>query len=421
VSHEPFSNLPPTVRPVSQSDLVRAALVVVATLVGLQLLWSARFLVLTAFLGILFGLSAAQAVDWIQSKVRIKRPFAASFIVFGSVGLLVLVALWTGPTLANQSQELRTKLPQSVTKLEEWLAVNQPRILDVLAPVDSSSDSTASAATVRIDTVGVDSAGNAVLDSAQVAAVAAASRGRLVEAISRKSPAISGFAFGVLQSTIAVFGAMVLIIFLALYIAMDPGVYRRGVLLLVPNERRERVGELLTALGGALRTWFATQLIAMLVIGTVTTIILLLIGVRGAFPLGVLAGIFEFIPNVGPTLSAIPAILMGFADSPRMALVVLAVYWGIQFLENNLLIPYLMKEQLDLPPALTLVTQVVMAYVFGFLGLFVAIPLLATIVVGVRMLWVEDDLPPLPTVEWPALRASKGLPKVEEPNEVSPL
>lgn len=392
MSREPFSNLPPTVRPVSQSDLVRAALVVVATLVGLQLLWSARFLVLTAFLGVLFGLSAGQAVDWMQTKVRIKRPFAASIIVFGTVTVLVLIALWTGPTLANQSQELRTKLPESVTKLEEWMAVNQPRILDVLAPLDSTADSTT-----------------------------VSTGGRLVGAITKKSPAISGFAFGVLQSTIAVFGAIVMIIFLALYIAMDPGVYRRGVLLLIPNDRRDRVGELLTALGGALRTWFATQLIAMVVIGAVTTVILLAIGVRGAFPLGVLAGIFEFIPNVGPTLSAIPAILMGFADSPRMALIVLGVYWGIQFLENNLLIPYLMKEQLDLPPALTLITQVVMAYVFGFLGLFVAIPLLATIVVGVRMLWVEDDLPPLPTVEWPALRASKGLPKVEEPNEVSPL
>jgi len=392
VSREPFSNLPPTVRPVSQSDLVRAALVVVATLVGLQLLWSARFLVLTAFLGVLFGLSAGQAVDWMQTKVRIKRPFAASIVVFGTVAVLVLIALWTGPTLANQSQELRTKLPESVTKLEDWMAVNQPRLLDVLAPLDSTSDSTT-----------------------------VSTGGRLVGAITKKSPAISGFAFGVLQSTIAVFGAIVMIIFLALYIAMDPGVYRRGVLLLIPNDRRDRVGELLTALGGALRTWFATQLIAMVVIGAVTTVILLAIGVRGAFPLGVLAGIFEFIPNVGPTLSAIPAILMGFADSPRMALIVLGVYWGIQFLENNLLIPYLMKEQLDLPPALTLITQVVMAYVFGFLGLFVAIPLLATIVVGVRMLWVEDDLPPLPTVEWPALRASKGLPKVEEPNEVSPL
>jgi len=105
----------------------------------------------------------------------------------------------------------------------------------------------------------------------------------------------------------------------------------------------------------------------------------------------VIAGIFEFIPNVGPTLSAIPAILMGFADTPHTALIVAGVYWAIQFLENNLLIPYLMKEQLDLPPALTLVTQVVAAYVFGFLGLFVAIPMLAAIVVTVRTLWVEDD------------------------------
>ena len=86
---------------------------------------------------------------------------------------------------------------------------------------------------------------------------------------------------------------------------------------------------------------------------------------------------------------------MGFADSPRMALIVVGVYWGIQFLENNLLIPYLMKEQLDLPPALTLVTQVVMAYVFGFLGLFVAIPMLATVVVTVRLFWVDDPEPPL--------------------------
>jgi predicted PurR-regulated permease PerM len=192
---------------------------------------------------------------------------------------------------------------------------------------------------------------------------------------------------------------------------------------MIPHERRDRFGELLTALGGALRTWFATQLIAMGVIGVVTTIILAVIGVPAALPLGVLAGLFEFIPNVGPTLSAIPAILMGLTDSPRMALVVVGVYWLIQFLENNLLIPYLMKEQLDLPPALTLVTQVVMAYVFGFLGLFVAIPLLATVFVGVRMFWVEDDLPPLPTVEWPAARRTQmlammsALPDLEEPDQ----
>lgn len=359
---------------VTQSELVRAALVVVATLVGLQLLWQARFLVLTTFLGVLLGLAASQGVDWIQTKVRIKRAFAAPIVVFGTVALLVLVGAWAGPTLASQSQELRSKLPEAVTKLEVWLAANQPRLLDAIAPT--------------------------LQDTADALPQPAGAPSRLLNALGEHSPRITSFAFGVLQSTILVFAAIVLVIFLAVYIATDPGVYRRGLLALVPDYRRARFGELLTLLSKTLKTWFATQLIAMLVIAVVITTTLALIGVRGALALGVLAGILEFIPNVGPTLSAIPAILMGFADSPRMALTVVGVYWVIQFLENNLLIPYLMKEQLDLPPALTLVTQVIMAYVFGFLGLFVAIPLLATVVVTVRMLWVEGDLPTVQTMEF---------------------
>jgi len=397
---------PAPIQPVSQSDLVRAALVVVATLVGLQLLWAARFLVLTTFLGVLFGLAAGQAVDWILARVRVRRGFAASGVVFGSVIVLLLIAAWTGPTLATQSRELRTKLPEAVATLEGWLATTQPALLDLIAPPDTSAaDAAATAAAELTDSL------------------ARPSGGRLIGAIGNHAPTVSKLAFGVLQSTIAVLGASVLVVFLAVYIAADPDTYRQGLLLMIPHDRRDRFGELLTALGGALRTWFATQLIAMGVIGVVTTIILAVIGVPAALPLGVLAGLFEFIPNVGPTLSAIPAILMGLTDSPRMALVVVGVYWLIQFLENNLLIPYLMKEQLDLPPALTLVTQVVMAYVFGFLGLFVAIPLLATVFVGVRMFWVEDDLPPLPTVEWPAARRTQmlammsALPDLEEPDK----
>lgn len=395
---------PAPVHPVSQSELVRAALVVVAALVGLSLLWEARFLVLTTFLGVLFGLAACQAVDWITARVRIKRGIAASGVVFGTVALLILIAAWTGPTLATQSRELKTKLPDAVATLEGWLERRQPALLNLISPPDSTAIATA-------------------LDTSSTARPVKVKKNRLTTALSAQGPALSNLAFGVLQSTLAVLGASVLVIFLAVYIAADPGTYRQGLLLMIPHERRDRFGALLTALGGALRTWFATQLIAMAVIGVVTTIILALIGVPAALPLGVLAGLFEFIPNVGPTLSAIPAVLMGLTDSPRMALVVVGVYWLIQFLENNLLIPYLMREQLDLPPALTLVTQVVMAYVFGFLGLFVAIPLLATVFVGVRMFWVEDDLPPLPTVEYPAARRSQllaalpALPDLEDPDK----
>lgn len=382
---------------VTQSELIRAALVVVATLVGLQLLWQARFLVLTTFLGVLLGLAASQGVDWIQTKVRIKRGVAAPIVVFGTVVVLALVGVWAGPTLASQSQELRSKLPEAVTKLEDWLAINQPKILDAIAPPDSTARRRTPTPAVAEPTP----------ENGTIALrTPAPAPGRLLGALGRQTPKLTSLAFGVLQSTLAVAAAALLVIFLAVYIASDPDVYRRGLLALVPDYRRSRFSELLALLSKTLKTWFATQLIAMLVIAVFTTAALALIGVRGALPLGVLAGIFEFIPNVGPTLSALPAILMGFADSPRMALIVVGVYWVIQFLENNLLIPYLMKEQLDLPPALTLVTQVIMAYVFGFLGLFVAIPLLAIVVVTVRMLWVEEDLPSVPTMEFVAVPSS---------------
>jgi predicted PurR-regulated permease PerM len=139
-----------------------------------------------------------------------------------------------------------------------------------------------------------------------------------------------------------------------------------------------------------LRRWLVTQLIAMLVIGTVTTIAMALLRVKAAFALGVIAGLLEFIPTIGPVLSAVPAIAMGLVDSPEKALSVLLAYWGIQFLENHLLIPFLMRGGMDLPPALTLVAQALMTLVFGFLGLMVAVPLTAAALVPIKMLYVQD-------------------------------
>jgi predicted PurR-regulated permease PerM len=349
-----FSGLDPDNR-LTSGALYRVALAIIGTLALAQLLWSARVLVLTAFLGILFGLSAARATDWVISRTRLNRNVAAALVVLGTVVLLIGIFSWTAPTLVEQSQDLRTKLPEAITKLESWLLEKQPRLLESIAPPTTDGTS------------------------------------RLMAALTTHMPALTNFAFGIVQSTFVVAAGIVVVIFLALYIAADPGVYRRGLLLLVPIVHRPRFSELLGTLGTTLRTWFATQLIAMIVIGVVTTILLFIVDVRAALPLGVIAGIFEFIPNIGPMLSAIPAVLMGFVDSPQKALLVVGLYWGIQFLENNLLIPYLMKEQLDLPPALTLMAQVVMAFVFGFLGLFVAIPLLATMVVAIRTFWVEPD------------------------------
>jgi predicted PurR-regulated permease PerM len=146
----------------------------------------------------------------------------------------------------------------------------------------------------------------------------------------------------------------------------------------------------MSAMATVLRKWLVTQLIAMLVIGFVTTAVLLLLDVRAAFALGVIAGLLEFIPTIGPILSAVPAVAMGFLDSPEKALYVVIAYVAIQQLEGHILIPMLMKEGLDLPPVVTLLAQGLMALLFGFLGLLVAVPMIAAIMVPIKMLYVRD-------------------------------
>jgi predicted PurR-regulated permease PerM len=199
------------------------------------------------------------------------------------------------------------------------------------------------------------------------------------------------YLFPFAKSTVAAVGGFLLIVFLSIYFATDPELYRRGVLALIPVRRRELASQVMDRIAHVLRKWLVTQLIAMAVIGSVSTIALLLLGVKAAFALGLLAGLFEFIPTVGPILSAVPAIAMGFLDSPEKALLVALVYMGIQFLENHILIPLLMKGGMDLPPALTVLAQALLALVFGFLGLMVAVPLLATAMVIVQMLYVQRE------------------------------
>jgi predicted PurR-regulated permease PerM len=115
-----------------------------------------------------------------------------------------------------------------------------------------------------------------------------------------------------------------------------------------------------------------------------------LLGVKAALALGLLAGLLEFIPLLGPILSAVPAIAMGFLDSPQKALFVALLCWGVQFLEGHILAPLLMKRGVDLPPVVTLIGLSVMALVFGFLGMVVAVPVLAAVMVAIKLLYVED-------------------------------
>ena len=373
-------------------DAFRIAAMVLGFLVALLLLWQIRTLVLTVFLGVLFALAVSAGVDRLE-RWRVPRGIAAPLIVFTFVGLVAAFGGWIGPTVRQQTMELRTKLPEAVGKLEQWV---ESRGGGVIATITGLADDTTSApvgagtgadsaARAGVDTVAdflPDSASGAVIKQAPTKPAPTTLRDRLLAQIGG-----AGRQFlHVLGSTLAVLAGILLVIFLSIYLAIDPSVYRRGLLHLVPRRLRGQTEEILSAIVVTLRKWLVTQLIAMIVIGVVTTVVLMALKVRAAVPLGILAGLLEFVPNLGPVLSSLPAIAMGFVDSPQKALAVAIAYVGIQFIENHLLIPILMKQGLNLPPALTIVMQSLMALIFGVLGLLVAVPLLAAIVIATQIL-----------------------------------
>jgi len=374
-------------REAQRNDALRTAAIVVSLSIALLLLWVTRNLVLTVFLGVLFALAVSAGADRLE-RWKIPRGVAAPLIVFAFIGLVAAFGSWIGPTVREQTTELRTKLPEALEKLEDWV---QSRGGGVIATITGLGEEvTPSPPPIAGDTTVRAPADSGVAVAPQAKKAAPASlRDRLVAQIG----GAGRYLLHLLGSTLAVLGGIVLVIFLAIYLAINPSVYRRGFIHLVPERARARTDAVLTAIGVTLRRWLVTQLIAMIAIGAVTTVVLMALKVRAAVPLGILAGLLEFVPTLGPILSSLPAIAMGFVDSPEKALAVAIAYVGIQFLENHLLIPILMKEGVDLPPALTIVMQALMAIVFGVLGLLVAVPLLAAIMIATRILTRHESAP----------------------------
>lgn len=205
---------------------------------------------------------------------------------------------------------------------------------------------------------------------------------------------------GLLSNVRSIFAAvfntvlsLLIIVFIGVLLAANPQRYMQGFLHLVPTGRRERVREVLHALGYTLRWWLVGRLVAMSVIGVLMVIGLWLIGVPFALALGILTGLLSFVPNIGAVLAIIPPLLLSITVSPITPVYVLAYYMIIQLIENYLITPTVQKRTIDLPPPLTVLAQVLMTVlVGGVLSLSLAVPLVAVTIVLVKMLYIQDVL-----------------------------
>lgn len=197
---------------------------------------------------------------------------------------------------------------------------------------------------------------------------------------------------GFFTSTVGAIGNIFIVLLVAVYFASEPRFYSDGFTKLFPVQKRARVAEILHTIYETLRWWLIGKVGSMIFIGVLTWIGLSIIGVPLALTLGLLAGLLSFIPNFGPILSAVPAILLAFIDSPITAVYVLGLYVGVQLLESNVVTPIIERETVELPPALTIVFQLALGVLVGGLGLVLATPLLAVVVVLVQMVYIQDVL-----------------------------
>lgn len=312
-------------------------------------LWYALYIFLLIFAGILLAILLHAPADALHKYARFSERWSIAIVIGALLLALVLGALFIAPPLGRQIDQLTTAIPASMESLRERLDQYQWG---------------------RWIVGNFETMGNLRPDGSEI--------------VNRATGVVVTLTGGVVS--------LVVVLFVGMYLAVNPKLYVDGVLRLLPIPHRERGSEVLAALGYTLRWWLIGQLIAMAAVGVMTGVGLWLLGVPLWFALGLLAFVLDFVPNFGPLVAAVPGILLAFVDSPQKALYVLMLYFVVQQIEGFLITPLIHQKTVLLPPALTIVAQVLLGVLAGPLGLLLATPMMAATMVLAKMLYVEDAL-----------------------------
>jgi predicted PurR-regulated permease PerM len=183
-----------------------------------------------------------------------------------------------------------------------------------------------------------------------------------------------------------------LVIVAGIYVAANPRVYRAGLVKLFPRDQHDRVESSLDAAGEALKLWLVSQLIAMAAVGILASLAFWFLGLPSPFALGLMAGLADFIPFVGPIIGAAPAVLLAVTQSPLTALWTVLAVLVVQQIEGNVIFPLVERRMVTIPPALALFAIVAGGVLFGTLGLIFGFPLAVVVFVLVKKLYVRETL-----------------------------
>ena len=324
--------------------------VVVAVGLLLALLWQSTEVILLIFAGLLLAIFLRAIAERISQHTPLSENWALTVVLVAIVGTIALLIWLMMPSLENQYSEISRQLPQTVENLRQRL--------------------------------GQYAGGRWILE--QMPTQPSEFGGQTSNVFGRITGFFSSF-LGIVVNVAIVLAAGV-------FFAFNPKLYYEGAVKLFPPSRQQRVREVLDTLGFNLRRWLVGRITVMTLNGILTALGLWMLGVPLALPLGLLTALFNFIPNIGPFLAAVPAILIAFTESPTLALYTTILFLVIQNLEGFVLTPLVQQKAVALPPVLIIAAQLLLGIIFGFLGVLLAVPIVAVAFVLVKMLYIEDIL-----------------------------
>lgn len=322
----------------------RAVIAIVLSGAALALLWYLFDVILLIFAAILLAVLIRAPTDWLARRTRLSDHWALAAVLL--LTLLVLVAsFWLlGASVKEQLQGLAEQIPMMLERVRSYLEQqgwwrNEPRA------------------------------------------------GMLPEG----GRAFLGRGLDIVSTTFGALANVGLVVFMAVLLAAQPRLYVHGSLKLVPRDRRKRAGEIVQRLGETMRRWLVGQLVLMLFVAISTSLGLWLLNVPYSLALGLLAGVLTFIPFIGPLLAAAIAVLVSLTVGVTTALWVALLYIGVQIVEG-VFEPIVQQRAVYLPPALLVVGQLTLGVLVGTLGIVLAAPLTAVLMVAMQMIYVEDVL-----------------------------
>lgn len=351
-------------------EFLKRTLTIAAIVVLLLGLWSLRGIFITFFLAAVLALVLSIPVAALK-RAGLKHGAAVAVTFFATLALLILFILWLLPTLARESISLARESPEAARTVSsdytDWRA-RQSTTLQNLLP--------------NLDFTDIENDLN-LSDSRQDDLSVADATGFVLPLLGNAANVILGLGAN-----------LAFIVVVTLFLLLDPLDYIRGMLYLIPPAYHKRALEVLLELRIALTAWMSALSLSMTITGVLVWFVLgVIIGVDNALAIAVIAALATVIPNVGVLIPLLPIAIFTLADGGvSQLLIALAAYIAIQQIEGNVITPSIVKEQLNIPAALVFTAQLVAAFIFGALGILLAVPLLAIVITLVRELYVYDTL-----------------------------